>query len=110
MNPFSFGVFFPPATGVKYLERVCVVSPFIGMGGKLGLCGWFGFCADTLLTHECNANKTTRVLAGNKDVNFLFIVDFFLCAMLLTILHDLSCPYKWLTKPSIFVRILYTLL
>jgi hypothetical protein len=56
-----------------------------GMGGiavdrnrrRLGLGGWPGFCADTVLVHKCNTNKTTKALPGNKDVHFLFIVDFF---------------------------------
>ena len=79
MNPLASGVFFAAEAGIKCLVSVCVVSVVIGMGGScwfgLGCCG--GACADTVITTDCNTNKTTKAIAGNKDLCFLFIVDFF---------------------------------
>ena len=77
MNPFAFGAFFEAEAGVKCLESVCVVSPFIGMGGRDGLGGCPGGCADTVIITDCNTNKTTKAIAGNKGSCFLFIADFF---------------------------------
>jgi hypothetical protein len=79
MNPLVSGVFFVAEAGVKCLEMVCVVSPFIGMGGSDGLCPcpWPGGCADAVITPDCNPNKTTKAIAGKKDMHFLFIADFF---------------------------------
>ena len=77
MNPLSLGNFFTLVAGVKCLDRVCVVSPFMGMGGRDGLCCCGGPCAATVLIADCNPNKTTKAIAGNKDLRFLFIVDFF---------------------------------
>ena len=55
-----------------------MVSPFMGMGGRDGLCGPPGPCADTVLMLDCSTNKRTNAIAGNNDLRFLFIVDFFL--------------------------------
>jgi hypothetical protein len=77
MNPLAFGAFFAAEAGVKCLERVCVVSPFIGMGGREGLCPPGG-CADMVITPDCNTSNTTKAIAGNKGMRFLFIVDLFI--------------------------------
>ena len=71
-----------------------MVSLFIGMGGRVGLGGCVGVCADTVLTHECNANKITKAVPGNKNVHFLFIVDFFfmsLMSFLVRVLFMVQC-------------------
>jgi hypothetical protein len=78
MNPLAFGAFFVLVAGVKCFERVCVVSPFAGIGGSDGLCCCGGACANMVLTDNCNANKTTKAIAGKRDVYFLFIAGFFL--------------------------------
>jgi hypothetical protein len=85
MNPLAFGAFFAAEAGVKCMERVCVVSVVIGMGGSWGPLGGppgpcAGACANTVFTPGCTLNKTTKAIRGNNDLRFLFMVD---CCLLI---------------------------
>src|SRR5687768_669832 len=77
MNPLASGSFLELDAWIKCLVRVCVVSPFMGMGGNttLGLPpgGW----PKAVLASTSNPDKTTKAKAGNRDLFFLFIEDFF---------------------------------
>src|SRR5688500_4587479 len=77
MNPLASGSFLELEAWVKCLVRVCVVSPFMGMGGNttLGLPpgGW----PKAVLASTSNPDKTTKAKAGNRDLFFLFIEDLF---------------------------------
>ena len=67
-----------------------MVSPFIGMGGRDGLCCCGGgACPDTVLTLDCNTNKTTKAIASNNDLRFLFIVDYFVIIVVSEIEHTI---------------------
>ena len=98
MNPLASGVFFDVDAGIKYRVSVCVVSPLGGMGGSDDLCWPPGACADAVLTPACNTNITTKEITGNRDVCFLFIIDFLLVIMI--IVFELSIRLCKPTKRS----------
>src|SRR5688572_19546012 len=76
MNPLASGAFFILEARVKCLDRVCVVSPFMGMGGNTGLGRSPGAWPKAVLASPSNPDKTTKAIAGNRDLFFLFIEDF----------------------------------
>ena len=77
MNPLRSGAFLTVEARVKCLDRICVVSPFMGMAGKTGLGLSPGACPEAVLAPTSNPDKTTKAIAGNRDLFFLFIEDFF---------------------------------
>src|SRR5688500_12787121 len=77
MNPLASGAFFKLEATVKCLDRVCVVSPFMGIGGRTGLGLSPGAWPKAVLASTSNPDKTTKAIAGNRDLFFLFIEDFF---------------------------------
>src|SRR5690349_17776684 len=72
MNPLALGALPEPVAGVKYAETVRVVSLWVDVEAWAGPC----VCATAFMAPACNPNKTTKAIADNRDVCFLFIVDF----------------------------------
>src|SRR5689334_22539674 len=72
MNPLVFGAFLELTAGVKYAGAVRVVSLWVDVEAWAGPC----VCATAFMAPACNPNKTTKAIAGCRDVCFLFIVDF----------------------------------
>jgi hypothetical protein len=77
MNPLASGAFGFVLAAIKCAESVWVVSPFMGIDGRDGLRCCPGGCAITVTRDDCNPNKTTRAIARNNNVGFLFIADLF---------------------------------
>ena len=77
MNPLASGAFVTLEATVKCFERVWVVSPFIGIGGRTGLGLSPGAWPKEVLASTSNPDKTTKAIAGNRELFFLFIEDFF---------------------------------
>ena len=71
-----------------------MVSPFMGMGGRDGLCCCGGACPATVLVADCSPNKITKAIAGNKDFCFLFIQISFVMIVVSEIEHTIMRAYK----------------
>jgi hypothetical protein len=73
MNPLASGVFLAVDATVKCFVRVCVVSPFTGIGGRTGLGLWPGAWPKAVLTFISTPDKITKANSDNRDLFFLFI-------------------------------------
>jgi len=73
MNPLASGDFPSLEASVKCLVSVCVVSPFIGMGGRTGLGLCPGPWPKAVLASTSNPDRMTKAITANRDLFFLFI-------------------------------------
>jgi hypothetical protein len=114
INPLASGAFFAVEAGVKCLDKVWVVLPFKGIGGRGGRYPGPGPCAKAEKPPSCNPAKRTNVRAGNRELCFLFMVGFLLQSVpsltvsLLNEANKMGVGFLRLKSLLLFVRINYS--